>query len=146
VSHPAAGGIGAIVRSLPDWVQITFGFIAFVGAFLSAASGTIRPPEKADVARVRRIQLEAYARRLHTFISVDLQHVSSQGSDEVRQILETALRSLEEIGEVQLPRALEEFVSMGVVPRRLSSDGAKGAPASARPSALPDPVAITARP
>jgi hypothetical protein len=70
---------------------------------------------------------------------------TSHPSDEVRQILETALRSLEEIGEVQLPRALEEFVSM-VVPRRLSSDGAKGAPASARPSALPDPVAITARP
>jgi hypothetical protein len=61
------GGIGAIVRSLPDWVQITFGFIAFVGAFLSAASGTIRAPEKADAARVRRIQLEAYARRYAHF-------------------------------------------------------------------------------
>jgi hypothetical protein len=110
------GGITSISRAGPPnaWLQIGLVVITLLGAALSAAAGTVRAPERAEAARITHSQLEAFARRLTALMTVDLP--SSNGAKQ-RVILEASLRSLEEIGGVQLPSALEDLIQNAALPQ-----------------------------
>lgn len=143
------GGLGAIAGDLSGGPQIGVILLAFIGAGLSAAAGTLRAPEKAEIAHVRSTRLDAYARRLETVLAVDLETSGEIGGPGAqREILEAALRGYDEIVGVEIPTGIqltrdprlmrvfnEDLDKQIAGPVEISSDSVQRALPAAQPNA-----------
>lgn len=133
------GGVGAIAGDLSGFPQIAVIVLAFAGAGLSAAAGTLRAPEKAELAQTRRKRLEAYSRRVETILAVDLKMAGEIGGIEAqREVLEAALRAYDEIVGVEVPAPVQ-LTRDPVLLGQLNSVGDKRIASADLPALEPKP-------